>query len=114
MKMRKFFLLLLMLELLLTKKLSILKNLVISIILTDHHQKPDETTQSRLYCLDQIQICGAVISWVFSKALGSKDKESVANAAVATVTDLQTLTGFNRVIVKKGLEVLNTNPPIRI
>ena len=56
-------------------------------------------------------VCGSVISWVFSKALGSKSVESIANAAVATVTDLLPMVGFNRVVVKKGLEVMNTNPP---
>lgn len=33
-------------------------------------------------------------------------------AALATVTDLQKMTGFNREVVKKGLEVLNSNPPL--
>jgi single-stranded-DNA-specific exonuclease len=89
---------------------SYIKSLGHSIILTDHHQKPDEMPDPDVLIWDDT-VCGSVISWVFSKALGSKSVESIANAAVATVTDLLPMVGFNRVVVKKGLEVMNTNPP---
>ena len=90
---------------------SYIKSLGHSIILTDHHQKPDEMPKPDVLVWNDT-VCGSVISWIFSKALGSKSVESVANAAVATVTDLLPMVGFNRVVVKKGLEVMNTNPPI--
>lgn len=90
---------------------SYIKSLGHSIILTDHHQKPDEMPKPDVLVWNDT-VCGSVISWIFSKALGSKSGESVANAAVATVTDLLPMVGFNRVVVKKGLEVMNTNPPI--
>ncbi len=92
------------------KEIEYIKKLGHRIVLTDHHQKPDKIPNADCIVWSD-EICGAVISWVLSKALGSKDRQSIANAALATITDLQTLTGFNRVIVKKGLEVLNTNPP---
>lgn len=90
---------------------SYIKSLGHSIILTDHHQKPDEMPNPDVLIWNDT-VCGSVISWIFSKALGSKSVESVANSAVATVTDLLPMVGFNRVVVKKGLEVMNTNPPI--
>jgi single-stranded-DNA-specific exonuclease len=93
------------------KEIEYIKKLGHKIILTDHHQKPDKIPNADCIVWSD-DICGAVIAWVLSKALGSKDKQSIANAALATITDLQTLTGFNRVIVKKGLEILNTNPPL--
>lgn len=93
------------------KEIEYIKKLGHKIILTDHHQKPDKIPNADCIVWSD-DICGSVISWVLSKALGSKDKQSIANAALATITDLQTVTGFNRVIVKKGLEVLNTNPPL--
>lgn len=93
------------------KEIEYIKKLGHKIILTDHHQKPDKIPNADCIVWSD-EICGSVISWVLSKALGSKDRQSIANAALATITDLQTVTGFNRVIVKKGLEVLNTNPPL--
>ena len=66
---------------------SYIKSLGHSIILTDHHQKPDEMPDPDVLIWNDT-VCGSVISWIFSKALGSKSVESVANAAVATVTDL--------------------------
>lgn len=93
------------------EEISYIKSLGHSIILTDHHQKPEKLPKADCLVWDD-GVCGSVISWVLSKALGSKSKESVANAAVATITDLLPLMGFNRVVVKKGLEVINSNPPV--
>lgn len=93
------------------KEIEYIKKLGHKTILTDHHQKPDKIPNADCIVWSD-EICGAVISWILSKALGSKDKQTLANAALATITDLQALTGFNRVIVKKGLEILNTTPPL--
>ncbi|MFZ2663784.1 MAG: single-stranded-DNA-specific exonuclease RecJ [Patescibacteria group bacterium] len=93
------------------KEIEYIKNLGHRVILTDHHQKPNKIPNADCIVWSD-EICGAVISWILSKALGSKNKQSLANAALATITDLQTITGFNRVIVKKGLEILNNEPPL--
>ncbi len=93
------------------KEVSYVKKLGHSIIVTDHHQKPGKVPKADCIVWSD-QICGAVISWVLSKALGSKSLESVALASVATITDLQSVLGFNRVVVKKGLEIMNKNPPL--
>jgi len=92
-------------------EVSYIKKLGHSIVLTDHHQKPEKVPEADCLLWSD-QVCGSVVSWVLSKALGSKSKKSVANAAVATVTDLLPLKGFNRVIVKKGLKVMNSEPPL--
>ena len=93
------------------EEISYIKDLGHSIVLTDHHQKPSKLPKADLLLWSD-KMCGSVISWVLSKALGSKSQDSVVNAAVATITDLLPVTGFNRVIVKKGLEVMNQNSPI--
>lgn len=93
------------------KEIKYIKKLGHEVVLTDHHQKPDKIPQADCIVWTD-RLCGAGISWILSKALGSKNTESIAMAALATVTDLQTLTGFNRVIVKKGLEILNSRPPL--
>jgi single-stranded-DNA-specific exonuclease len=92
-------------------EVSYIKKLGNSIVLTDHHQKPEKIPESDCLLWSD-GVCGSVISWILSKALGSENKKSIANAAVATVTDLLPVTGFNRVVVKGGLEVMNTDPPL--
>jgi single-stranded-DNA-specific exonuclease len=91
-------------------EVSYIKKLGHSVVLTDHHQKPEKIPEADCLLWSD-RVCGSVVSWVLSKALGSKSRKSVANAAVATVTDLLPLKGFNRSVVKKGLEVMNTEPP---
>ena len=95
------------------EEVSYIKNLGYGIVLTDHHQKPDKIPPADCILWSD-EICGALISWILAKALGSKNTESVSLASIATITDLQTVLGFNRVIVKKGLEVLNKKPPLGI
>jgi len=46
--------------------------------------------------------------------LGNKDPKFLALASVATVTDVFPLVGFNRSIIKHGLDVLRTSPPLAI
>ena len=95
------------------EEISYIKKLGHSVILTDHHQKPEKVPTPDLLVWND-GVCGAAIAWLLSKALGSKSRDGIVNASVATVTDLIPLTGFNRIIVKKGLEVINSNPPLWI
>lgn len=81
------------------------------VVLTDHHQKPEKLPNADCIVWND-SVCGAGISWLLTRFLGSKDKKSISMAALATVTDLQKLTGFNREVVKKGLGVLNSTPPL--
>lgn len=90
-----------------------LKNHGHSVVLTDHHQKSDELPPADVIVWYD-KVVGATLSLLLAKALGSKDPHMVALASLATVTDLQPLLGFNRSLVRRGLEILNTNPPVGI
>jgi single-stranded-DNA-specific exonuclease len=90
-----------------------IKSLGHKVIITDHHHKPDELPNADAIVWND-KLVGASVAWIFSKILGSKDSQSVSLAALATITDLQPVLGFNRSIVKKGLEIFNTNPPAGI
>ena len=95
------------------KEIDYIRSLGHKVIVTDHHQKPDP--MPNVDCLVwSDEVCGAVLAYFLSKVLGSKDTKAVAFAALATVTDMQSVVGINRVIVRKGLEIFNTNPPLGI
>jgi single-stranded-DNA-specific exonuclease len=89
------------------------KSLGCDIIVTDHHQKPDTLPSSDITIWSD-KIVGSSISWLLSMVLGSQNKDNLSYACLATVTDLQPLTDFNRTIVKDGLVNLNTSPPVGI
>ncbi|HAI63232.1 MAG: Exonuclease RecJ [candidate division WWE3 bacterium GW2011_GWF2_41_45] len=84
-----------------------------SVIITDHHQKSEILPPADVIVWYD-KIVGATLSLLLAKSLGSKDPHMIALAALATVTDLQPLLGFNRSLVKRGLEILNTDPPVGI
>ncbi len=95
------------------EEIEYIKNLGHLVIVTDHHQKPKKLPSAdELVWYDQI--VGSTISWLVSRVLGSTDDQSLGLAALATVTDIQPLLGFNRTIVKEGLRILNTDPPLGI
>ena len=94
-----------------SEEISYIKKLGHSVVLTDHHQKPDDVPDADVIVWND-DVCGSGISWILSKVLGSKSRDSIAYAAVATITDLLPLLGFNRVVVKTGLKVLNSKPPL--
>ncbi|OGC47229.1 single-stranded-DNA-specific exonuclease RecJ [candidate division WWE3 bacterium RIFCSPHIGHO2_01_FULL_42_13] len=83
------------------------------VIITDHHQKPPQLPPADLIVWTDVLV-GSGIAWALGQELGSKDPQLLGLAALATVTDLQPVLGFNRSIVKEGLEVLNSNPPLAI
>jgi single-stranded-DNA-specific exonuclease len=90
-----------------------IRSLGFQTIITDHHQKPAVLPEADCIVWND-KLVGASIAWYVSKTLGSKDRQSVALAALATVTDLQSLQYLNRSIVKEGLKVLNSDPPLGI
>jgi single-stranded-DNA-specific exonuclease len=99
-------------------EVKILKDMGHEVIIVDHHQKLKREDADILPQADRIvwsdNVVASTLSWLLSKYLGSKEKKSISLAALATVTDVQPLLGFNRTIVKAGLSILNSDPPIGI
>ncbi|MFC1756213.1 single-stranded-DNA-specific exonuclease RecJ [Patescibacteria group bacterium] len=83
------------------------------VIVTDHHQKPKELPPADIIVWYD-QVVGATVAYLLSVVLGLKDKDLIAYSCVATITDLQPVLSFNRTIVKQGLEIINSNPPLGI
>lgn len=95
------------------KETELAQGMGFKVIITDHHQKPQELPQAEIILWND-KIVGASISWILSKALGLPGYDLVELMALATVTDLQELTGFNRSVLIKGLETFNSSPCLGI
>ncbi|MCA9397883.1 single-stranded-DNA-specific exonuclease RecJ, partial [candidate division WWE3 bacterium] len=85
---------------------------------TDHHTVQDDKRPIGVPVLHTYQLCGAGIAWVLSILLkqsmnGSDITDSVVYesgldlVAMATIADVQSLVGYNRVLVTAGLELLS-------
>lgn len=81
------------------------------VIITDHHQKPENLPNADCIVWSD-KVVGSTLAWILSRVLGSQNPYSISLAALATVTDLHPVLGLNRTILKVGLEILNSNPPI--
>ncbi len=83
-----------------------------SVIVTDHHTRPQkvEDLPPALAILHTHDLCGAGIAWVLARALveGPGYAHGVDLVALATLADLQPLTGYNRPLVKEGLDQLTS------
>jgi single-stranded-DNA-specific exonuclease len=101
------------------EEVELANSLGIDVIVTDHHLKPKKLP-SALATVHTINLCGAGIAWLLSsKLVTSHSPASPAGGplvtslldlvAIATVADLQPLTGANRILASHGFEVLNRN-----
>lgn len=90
-----------------------LKNLGNRVILTDHHHKPEILPNADAIVWSD-KVVGSAIAWILSLGLGNKDPKYLSLASIATVTDVFPLTDLNRSLVKHGLQVLRSNPPLPI
>ncbi|KKT45761.1 MAG: Single-stranded DNA-specific exonuclease [candidate division WWE3 bacterium GW2011_GWA2_44_16] len=90
-----------------------LKALGLDIIITDHHQKKSQQPKADVLVWTD-QMVGSGVALALSLVLGLRDERLVSLAGLATITDLGLLKGFNRALVRKALEILNTNPPLGI
>ena len=105
----------------------------LTVIVTDHHEVPfaevDDERQYKLPPADAIVnmkqeedeypfkgICGATTAWKLGQVLlGEKHPvimSLIPYVALATVCDVMDLMDENRVLVKEGLRILNTCPPV--
>ncbi|GEL77483.1 single-stranded-DNA-specific exonuclease RecJ [Tenuibacillus multivorans] len=92
----------------------IAKQLGMDLIITDHHEEQDEMPDAyaiihprlaETYPFDSL--AGVGVAFKLAHALlGELPKDLLALAAIGTVADLVPLKNENRIIVKKGLEVL--------
>ncbi len=93
-----------------------LKDLGVDVIVTDHHEFPNELpdctivstkTPNQEYPFEYL--AGAGVAYKLAKALiGDLADEYLDLVAVATIADSMPLTGENRIIVKKGLELIKS------
>lgn len=113
-------------------ELSLAKELGMTVVLTDHHEVPYEETADgqkifHIPAADAVvnpkqpdcpypfkELCGAAVSFKLVQALyeemglsQEKALEYLENAAFATVGDVMSLVGENRILVKEGLKALN-------
>lgn len=102
-------------------------SLGIDLVITDHHTVGDELPQAvavvdphRKDCPSQFKhLCGAGVALKLILALSDCDYEELLDSfadivAIGTVADIVSLTGENRFLVKKGLEVINSGTNIGI
>ncbi|MBR6419279.1 MAG: single-stranded-DNA-specific exonuclease RecJ [Oscillospiraceae bacterium] len=97
----------------------LIKELGMELIITDHH-RPGDTIPEAVAVVDPFRpdcpspyktICGAVVALKLLAALDGGDCEMTLEqfgdlAALATIADVMPLTGENRYIVQRGLELL--------
>ncbi len=87
-------------------------------IVTDHHSMGDRLPACTVLkpgqpgdAYQNTVLCGAGIAFKLAQALlGEAAEDLIDYACVATVADVVPLTGENRYIVKRGLEILNRAP----
>ncbi len=82
----------------------------LQIIITDHHL-PEKKIPDAFAIVHSTKICGAAVGWFLSqkiknKELEIKNDEHLGLVALATVTDVMSLTGYNRMLVRSGLKEL--------
>jgi single-stranded-DNA-specific exonuclease len=84
----------------------------LEVIITDHHQPPENLPKAHAILWTD-KLAGASIAWVLGSALRARSEATSRESgldllALATIADIQPLTGSNRVLVKAGLKQLNT------
>lgn len=105
----------------------------LTVIVTDHHEVPFEEVQGvrkqQLPEADAIVnmkqegdeypfkgICGATTAWKLGQVLLGVNhpviRDLIPYVALATVCDVMELVDENRVLVKEGLRILSSNPPV--
>jgi len=85
------------------------KELGFDVLIIDHHQKPEILPEAEILWTDQL--CSGGIVYFLSQQL-APNFQGIDLAALATIADLQPLTGQNRLLVKQGLVKLSK--PARI
>lgn len=99
------------------EEVELAKSFGMTVIITDHHQIPDELPNADVIIHPAIEpypfdnLCGAGVAYKIASALIDKHnlKSLIQYAAIATVADIVPLIDENRIIVSEGLkEISNT------
>ena len=103
-------------------KIEEIKKLGIDVIVTDHHEPPEELPDcikinpkinGQAYPFKEL--CGAGVAYKLSYALiGEKANKNLDFVALATIADSMDLVGENRDIVKEGLKLFNDRKTLRL
>ena len=93
-----------------SKQVAHAKKIGIDVIITDHHQ-PGKIKPRAVALIHTTQLAGAGVSWFFASWLIKKINSKLSPigldlAAIGTVTDMVSLVGANRSLVKFGLEAV--------
>ncbi len=115
------------------EQISYAKSQGMTVIVTDHHEVPfievDGVKQYNLPNADAIVnikqeddgypfkgICGGVTAWKLGQLLLGAEHPMILQlipyAALSTVCDVMELVDENRVLVKEGLRIMNSHPPV--
>jgi len=85
------------------KEIDYANKLGFKVVIIDHHTLPKKLPNSD-FIFQTTQLCAAGISWVLSSFIKEKiDFVNLDIVTLATIADLQKLTGWNRSLVKYGL-----------
>jgi len=76
----------------------------IDVIITDHHVQSKRLPKASAI-VHTTKLCGAGVAWMLTQEF-KKNKTHLELVALATVADLVSLKGANRILLKFGLEVL--------
>lgn len=93
-------------------------SLGVDVIITDHHLCHETLPEAKaVVCATRsgqderaASLCGTGVALMLAVALGQPAERFLAVAALATVADVMPLTGFNRVIVAKGIPLIQREP----
>lgn len=84
------------------------KQLGLDLIITDHHQTDGPKLPDAFATIHSLKLCGAANSWCLVKSLiGERASDLLDFVAVATISDMMSLTGVNRALVFEGLKKIN-------
>lgn len=97
------------------------KSLGMQVVVTDHHRCHGILPNAdAVVCAtrpgqaeDTAQLCGGAVAMFLAKQLGDPFEDHLPLAALATVADVMPVLGTNRIILSKGIPLLNNEPGIQ-
>jgi single-stranded-DNA-specific exonuclease len=91
------------------EKIKFAQELGIDVVVCDHHQLGEKGPQCAAV-VHTDKVCAAAIAWVLAQKLENSETRTANDldlVTIATIADLEPLTGINRNLVKFGLKALN-------